>query len=160
MIHGADGARGWLARAWEAPNDALGRLAAGIVAGAPRRSIDGVTVVEDPRFGRLFRLVPNRPSAMTFGSTVVARRRLDASLAAHELTHVAQYRRFGPFFAAVYLLGAAWGAVRHRQSYFGNPLEVAAMRAGKRAGKGAGKGAGKRAGERAGEQPRAGRHHR
>ena len=117
---------------WRWSNDALGRLAAEIVPDAARREIDGATFVEDPRFGRVFRLFPNRPSAMTFGSTVVASRRLDDALVAHELAHVRQYRRFGPLYLGLYLLGAAWGAVRRGQSYLGNPFEIEAMEAARR----------------------------
>ena len=116
-------------RAWRWPNDALGRLAAATVQGAGRRQISGVSIVEDPRFDRLFRLVPNHPTAMTFGSTVVARRQLDEATVSHELTHVAQYARLGPFFLPLYLLGAAWGLFRHGESYLANPFEKRAMRA-------------------------------
>ena len=87
-----------------------------------------MTILEDARFDRLFRLVPNHPRAMTFGSTVVARAELDEALVAHELTHVAQYRRFGPFYLPLYLLGAAWGLLRHGDSYLANPFEREAMR--------------------------------
>lgn len=122
------GGRGFR-RAWRWPNDALGRLAAATVRGARRREIRGASIVEDPRFDRLFRLVPNHPTAMTFGSTVVARRHLDEATVSHELTHVDQYGRFGPLFLPLYLLGAAWGLLRHRESYVGNPFEKQAMRA-------------------------------
>ncbi len=114
---------------WRSLNEVLGHLAAGIVRGAPRRSVAGATLVEDERFDRLFRLVPKRPSAMTFGSTIVARRRLEPPLVAHELAHVAQYTRFGPFYLPLYLLGAAWGLLRHRDFYRGNPFEAAAIEA-------------------------------
>ena len=119
-------------RVWTWPNDALGRLAAAMVPAAARREVDGATFVEDHRFGRLFRLFPNRPSAMTFGSTVVASRRLDDALVAHELAHVRQYRRFGPLYLGLYVLGSAWGAVRHGQSYLGNPFEIEAMEVARR----------------------------
>ena len=118
--------------AWQWANDALGRLAAGTVSGAPRREIGGAVVLADPRFDRLFRFVPNHPRAMTFGSTVVARERLDDAVVVHELTHVAQYRRFGPLYLPLYLLGAAWGRLRHGHSYLGNPFEVEAMQAAER----------------------------
>ena len=65
---------------------------------------------------------------MTFGSTIVAREPLDAALVAHELTHVRQYRSLGPLYLPLYLLGAAWGLVRHGDFYRGNPFEAAANR--------------------------------
>jgi hypothetical protein len=126
--------------AWRWPNEALGRLAGSIVRNAPRRFVQladppaGATLVEDSRFDRLFRIVPNRPSAMTFGSTVIARRPLDPALIVHELTHVAQFRRWGAMYLPLYLIGAAWGLLRYRQFYFGNPFEVRAMRAAARFG--------------------------
>ncbi|MDQ3880955.1 MAG: DUF4157 domain-containing protein [Chloroflexota bacterium] len=116
---------GW----WQRPNDALGRLAASLVAGASRRQVADATLHEDARYDRLFRLVPRHPTAMTFGSTIVARRRLDAASIAHELAHVAQYRRFGPLYLIVYLAGASWGWLRHGDSYAGNPFEARAMAA-------------------------------
>ena len=118
--------------AWSWPTDALGRLAARIVPGARRREVAGAVIVEDGRFDRLFRLVPDHPNAMTFGSTVLARVRLDPAIVAHELAHVAQYRRLGPLFFPLYLLRPLCGALRHRHHYLGNPFEVEAMRAAER----------------------------
>ena len=117
------------ADAWRWPNDALGRLAGALVPDAAARRIGGATVFEDPRYDRLFRIVPRHPTAMTFGSTVVARRPLDDALVVHELAHVEQYRRFGPLYLPLYLAGAAWGLLRYRDSYNGNPFEARAMAA-------------------------------
>ncbi len=118
-----------IAEAWRWPNDALGRLAGGIVSGARRRTVDGAEIHEDPAYDRLFRLVPRHPRAMTFGSTVIAREPLDVAAVTHECTHVSQYRRYGPLYLPLYLLGAAWGVARHRDMYLGNPFEAQAMRA-------------------------------
>ena len=115
------------ADAWRWPNDALGRLAAAIVPTAARRSVRDVSVHEDARYDRLFQRTPRHPTAMTFGATIVARRSLDDVLLAHELAHVEQYRRWGPLYLPLYLLGAAWGRVRHGDSYTGNPFEARAM---------------------------------
>ena len=112
---------------WRSPNEALGRLAGAIVSRSSRRTVRGATILEDPRYDRLFRLVPRHPTAMTFGSTIVARRPLDDPLVAHELTHVEQYHRWGPLYLPLYLLGATWGLIRHRDSYTGNPFEARAM---------------------------------
>lgn len=116
-------------RLWRWPNEVLGRLAATLAPGArPRRVGDTIFLVDD-RFDRLFRIVPRHPTAMTFGSTVIARTVLDDALIAHELTHVQQYGRLGPLYLPLYLLGALWGLLRHRDSYTGNPFEAAALAA-------------------------------
>ena len=115
--------------AWQTPLDALGALAGSIARDAPCRRVADATLFEDARYDRLFRLMPRHPTAMTFGSTIVARRSLDAATVAHELTHVEQYRRYGPLYLALYLLGATWGLIRHRDSYHGNPFEARAVQA-------------------------------
>ncbi|MFN2484996.1 MAG: hypothetical protein ABR509_08775 [Candidatus Limnocylindria bacterium] len=114
---------------WQTPLDALGALAASIAPHAPCRGVGGALLFEDDRYDRLFRLIPTHPTAMTFGSTIVARRSLDEATVVHELTHVDQYRRFGPLYLALYVLGAAWGQLRHGDLYHGNPFEARAVRA-------------------------------
>ena len=63
-------------------------------------------------------------SAVTFGHTILGRtpETLDA-VRPHEMVHVRQYERWGPFFVPAYL--ACWAALwmRGKNPYFDNPFE-------------------------------------
>ena len=71
--------------------------------------------------------MPNQVMAMTIGFTVigVTAAALDVSRD-HEMLHVAQYGRWGPFFIPAYFLGSLWVRIRGGRAYRDNPFEVEA----------------------------------
>jgi hypothetical protein len=68
-------------------------------------------------------------AAITLGHTVLGRTRADLDRCRdHELVHVAQYERWGPFFIPAYF---GWSVVlwwQGRRAYLDNPFEVEAYR--------------------------------
>lgn len=66
---------------------------------------------------------------MTLGHTVVGRTAAVLDLTRrHELVHVRQYERWGPFFIPAYLVCSAWQWFQGRDPYRDNPFEVEAFR--------------------------------
>jgi hypothetical protein len=62
-------------------------------------------------------------SAITFGQVIVVYGSLDARLRRHERTHVWQWTRGGPVFAALYLLEGLRCLVLRRKVYADNVFE-------------------------------------
>jgi Domain of unknown function (DUF4157) len=103
---------------WAAPNSLVG-LVGGLT--TRRRPVRwrGVLLFEDAA-GGLARFLRWRGfTAITLGHVIVANRRLDDRLLAHELAHVAQHERWGPLYYPAYLVGSVRG-------YRRNPFERAA----------------------------------
>jgi Domain of unknown function (DUF4157) len=103
---------------WAAPNSLVG-LVGGLT--TRRRPVRwrGVLLFEDAA-GGLARFLRWRGfTAITLGHVIVANRRLDDHLLAHELAHVAQHERWGLLYYPAYLLGSVRG-------YRRNPFERAA----------------------------------
>lgn len=123
-----------LAYLWASPYTALGLLvgAVGYLTGGRLRVRDGVIEA----WGGILRPLlqrcvpfPGGAMAITLGHVVVGRS--DDALAltrSHERVHVRQYERWGPLFLPAYLAGSAWGLVRRRGVYRGNPFERQAFR--------------------------------
>lgn len=59
---------------------------------------------------------------VVLGATPVALDRVRA----HELVHVRQYERWGPFFVPAYLLSSLWAWLRGKDAYRDNAFERAA----------------------------------
>lgn len=75
------------------------------------------------------RLVLRDWLAIALGSHVLAWRKLSERELRHELAHVAQWRRHGPFLIPLYAL-EAWRARRSPDGWYrGNPFEVEARAA-------------------------------
>ncbi len=72
--------------------------------------------------------IPGGAAAMTFGHTILARNRksFDRTLL-HELVHVRQYERWGPFFVPAYLCFSIILAISGRDAYRDNPFEKEAF---------------------------------
>ncbi len=72
---------------------------------------------------------PAEPCAMTLGHTVLGRTGAALDLCrAHELVHVRQYERWGPFFIPAYLLCSLALWLRGADPYHDNPFEIEAYR--------------------------------
>jgi hypothetical protein len=118
--------RGPLGRAvayvWASPVTVAGLLA-GLAAGSRPRVRDGVLLFADAK-GLAGRMLMRRGyDATAIGHVVVARSQPSELLMTHELVHVRQAERFGPFMAPLYLgLHLLYGYARH-------PMERAARRA-------------------------------
>jgi hypothetical protein len=66
--------------------------------------------------------------AVTFGHVVLGRCPADLSRCRdHELVHVRQYERWGPFFVPAYLACSLWQWMIGRHYYLDNPFEVEAF---------------------------------
>jgi hypothetical protein len=116
-----------VARLWAAPVSALGLLL-GLAGRTRPRVAHGVWLFAPVRGPAARFLTLGRYSAIALGHTILARSAdPPAVLIAHELAHVRQAERYGPFFVPLYLgLLAVSGYRRH-------PLERAARRAGRAA---------------------------
>ena len=67
--------------------------------------------------------------AMTLGHTILACDRLAlVATHPHELVHVRQYERWGPFFVPAYLLCGMWLWWTNHDAYWDNPFEKEAYR--------------------------------
>ena len=69
-----------------------------------------------------------RYRAITFGHVVLCVDRIDDRIQNHELEHVRQYERWGPFFIPAYLAASLTAASRGGHPYRDNPFEAAARR--------------------------------
>jgi hypothetical protein len=115
--------------AWAAPATAIGLALAPIVLwqGGTARWARGVIEIQGGAVTALLRrgLPWGAPAAaMTIGHVVWGRdqRCLDTSRA-HELVHVRQYERWGPFFIPAYLLASLIARLRGLDAYLDNPFE-------------------------------------
>ncbi len=113
---------GWLGFVWTLPNTALGALLGALTFQLPRAA-DGVLIFDRAPRGVTWLLPKFDRGAMTVGHVILSATPVQGTLFAHELHHVRQYDRLGPFFIPVYfLLAARYGYRRH-------PMERAAQRA-------------------------------
>lgn len=107
--------------AWAAPWSAVGLLLAPFF--RSRRWTQGVLLCEGASWPRRLGW---RYRAITFGHVILCVDRADDALLAHELVHVRQYERWGPFFIPAYAVAAMWTRARGRGAYADNPFELAA----------------------------------
>jgi hypothetical protein len=113
------------------PGDMLGRLVmlgCGIPTPTRVQNVSGVqaVLVEDPRVALWFRahLIPVQ--AQTLGRYVLSRDPLPPDTLAHEIEHIRQWERFGPFYLPLYFGWSAVAALRGKRAYWDNGFEVAA----------------------------------
>jgi hypothetical protein len=64
--------------------------------------------------------------AITLGHVILCVDEADEGLLDHELVHVRQYEKWGPFFIPAYLIGSAQAKLGGRRAYADNPFEIAA----------------------------------
>lgn len=111
---------------WAAPWSLLGALLAPFF--ERRYVVRGVLLAEGARWPRRFGW---NYQAITFGHVVLSIDDLDPETFDHELAHVRQYERWGPFFVPAYLVASARAKLSGNHHYRDNPFEIAA-RAGTR----------------------------
>jgi hypothetical protein len=109
----------FVAYAWAAPLTA-GGLLLGALSGAAPRVQEGALLFAGARGPASQMLKWRGFNAATLGHAIVARGQPSAALLRHELVHVRQAERFGPFFAPLYIAALA------RYGYRQNPFERAA----------------------------------
>src|SRR6266481_4181089 len=118
---------------WTSPWTLIG-LAFGFIAlvtGGGWQRVGRVLEFHGGLLQRLLRRVPiaGGASAMTLGHVVLARTSADLDRSRrHELVHVAQYERWGPFFVPAYFACSAWMWLRGYDAYLDNPFEEEAYR--------------------------------
>jgi hypothetical protein len=114
-----------IAYAWAAPLTAAGLLL-GAASGSRPSVHDGALLFADAG-GLAERMLRWRGfAAATLGHVIIAVGQPNAALMRHELIHVRQAERLGPFFPPLYLVALA------RYGYRRNPFERAAYLAGRR----------------------------
>ncbi|HVW37669.1 MAG TPA: hypothetical protein VHB99_10205 [Pirellulales bacterium] len=122
----------YFALLWAAPCSALGLAVAiaTLASGGKVRRVGRVLEIYGGAASWLLERMPVGPFAMTLGHTVLGRSgpALDLSRD-HELVHVRQYERWGPFFIPAYLLSSLWLWLAGRDAYRENPFEIEAYRA-------------------------------
>jgi len=117
---------------WASPATAVGMLVALLALPSGGR-IQFVRGAIEAYGGWVTRLLQSRfvlaggCSAMTLGHVILGQ---DLECLAgsrdHEHVHVAQYRRWGPFFLPAYFAAALWLRLRGKNPYWDNPFERAA----------------------------------
>lgn len=126
-------ARRSIAATWRfAPGDLVG-MAVVRLCGArdPGRRVslpDGTVglLYEDRRLGKYLDNVPLRPYAQTLGRIIVAREPMPVGTIRHELEHVRQWSRLGPFFLVAYGLESLRVMLLGGHRYHDNRFELAA----------------------------------
>ena len=116
---------------WAAPATALGLIvgAIGLLMGSSARRAGCIIEFHSGFVGWLLARLPVRPFALTLGHVVLGRTDAALDLARdHELIHVRQYERWGPFFIPAYLLCSLVLLLRGRDPYRDNPFEKEAYR--------------------------------
>lgn len=106
---------------WASPWSLVGLLLAPFF--STRRIVDGVLLCEGASWPARFRW---RFTAITFGHVVLSTRPASDELLRHEMVHVGQYERWGPFFIPAYLTASAVAAAKGGHHYRDNHFEVAA----------------------------------
>jgi hypothetical protein len=107
--------------AWAGPSTLLGLVLAPFFVRRSRR--DGVLLCEHATWPST---VGFRHRAMTLGHVVLCVDEIDDATWAHELVHVRQYERLGPFFLPAYALSSLVALSRGGNAYRDNRFERAA----------------------------------
>ncbi|NRA58123.1 MAG: hypothetical protein HRU13_08450 [Phycisphaerales bacterium] len=116
---------------WASPATLIGLLVGvlGLITGGRTRRSGRVLEFHGGAVTWLLDRAPVRPLALTLGHVI-----LGCSLEAldrcheHELVHVSQYERWGPFFIPAYLTCSLVLRLRGRDAYRDNPFERAAYK--------------------------------
>jgi hypothetical protein len=122
-----------LAVVWASPYTLFGLLMglAGLATGGRARVRDRVIGFYGGVVKWFVRHLPSGPSTMaiTFGHTVLAQTEAALEISHdHEMVHVRQYERWGPFMGPAYLLCSLVLWLARRRPYHDNPFERQAFR--------------------------------
>jgi hypothetical protein len=113
----------WL---WASPWTSLGLVIGvfGLATGGRVRRRRGLVEFYGGAVAKLLECLPVHPLAMTLGHVVLGRFPAALDIAReHELVHVRQYERWGPFFIPAYLGCSAYIWLRGGDAYRDNPFE-------------------------------------
>ena len=115
----------WLPRLWNGASSALGLI--GALGGRWRWNADDLMLEVHGSWLICLLARAGWASAITLGEVVLyADPRLVPVLHDHEMVHVRQGRRWGPFFLPAYVLESAFQWLRTGDGYRNNRFEVAA----------------------------------
>lgn len=116
---------------WASPATLLGLIVGtiGLATGGHARRVGRTLEFHGGFVTWLLARCPVNPLALTLGHAILGRSgdALDRARP-HELVHVRQYERWGPFFIPAYLLCSLVLFIRRRDPYRGNPFERQAYR--------------------------------
>ncbi len=121
------GGTNWVWRhLWAGPGTLLGLAA--VAASLERPRVEGPVVFarSDRGFARWF-LRQRGYCAITLGHVVLVTGQAPANVLIHELVHVRQTERWGPFFIPAYLVAMLLARFRGKDPYWQNPFEVEAQ---------------------------------
>ena len=111
---------------WASPGTAAGLLVGviGLASGGRVQPV-GRTLEFHGGFVTWFlRTLGRGAGAMTLGHVILGQTgEMLVTVRTHELVHVRQYERWGPFFLPAYGVCAAWLHLRGRHGYWDNPFE-------------------------------------
>lgn len=116
---------------WTLPNTLIG-LSIGLIGmcfGSRMHVSDRAIEFYDGGIKWLIHRFPNGQFtlAMTLGHVVIGQTKAALDLSrTHEMVHVRQYERWGPFFIPAYLLASVYVWTRGRRPYRDNPFEIEA----------------------------------
>lgn len=113
---------------WTLPNTLIGLILGFLSFAWPRWEKSGVLIFESDRG---FRKLHSEQGygAITFGHVVISKPNPSPRLMRHEMAHVKQYERWGPFYMLAY--GFYWLklTLTGKDGYHDNPFEVEASKA-------------------------------
>ena len=112
----------FVAYVWASPNTVLGLLL-GLLSFQRPRVAKGVVLFDRHVRGFVWTLHLFRRAAVTYGHVILADRRVEGPLLAHELHHVRQYERLGPLYIPLYV--AIWIVTGYRRHPFEESARLA-----------------------------------
>ena len=100
----------------------------GLVTGGMLRCKEGTLQFANGAVSWALKHFPGRPSAMTLGHVIIGQsEELLEYTHPHEMIHVHQYERWGPFFLPAYLGCSLVLYLKGKNAYHDNPFEIEAF---------------------------------
>ncbi|MGI5837693.1 MAG: hypothetical protein ACOX87_14540 [Chloroflexota bacterium] len=110
---------------WASPNTLLGIAAAIASFSIPRRAGSILTCHSNRGFAHWF-LTRRGYCAVTLGHVVLMTSQAKPDVLGHEMVHVRQEERWGPFYLPVYCLSMLITRLHGKDPYWDNPFEIEA----------------------------------